>query len=131
MPRFVAFAARVAARISPTSALCGVVYVTWARGVRPWPTARACQTCAALCGRFGNSRPRNIIVRLMAMVSDGLADDAEVVVVEVLSNAVWQSGAANITVEVSVTDELLIEIAGDGRGIPSDDRRRIGLANIA
>ncbi|BBY36343.1 hypothetical protein MMAN_04770 [Mycobacterium mantenii] len=65
------------------------------------------------------------------MVSDGLADDAEVVVVEVLSNAVWQSGAANITVEVSVTDELLIEIAGDGRGIPSDDRRRIGLANIA
>ncbi|BBZ74628.1 hypothetical protein MPRS_57210 [Mycobacterium paraseoulense] len=65
----------------------------------------------------------------MATVSDELADHAEVVVVEVLSNAVWQSAAANISVEVSVTDELLIEITGDGSGIP-DDQRRIGLANV-
>lgn len=67
----------------------------------------------------------------MATVSDELADHAEVVVVEVLSNAVWQSGAADITVEVSVADELLIEITGDVSGIPSDDQRRIGLANVA
>ncbi|MGD1237518.1 GAF domain-containing sensor histidine kinase [Mycobacterium seoulense] len=67
----------------------------------------------------------------MATVSDELAAHAEVVVVEVLSNAVWQSGAENITVEVSVTDELLIEITGDVGGIPSDDQRRIGLASIA
>lgn len=67
----------------------------------------------------------------MTVVSDEQAEHAEVVVVEVLSNAVLQSGTANINVEVSVTDELLIEITGDGRGIPSDDQRRIGLANIA
>lgn len=54
----------------------------------------------------------------MTVVSDELAGHAEAVVVEVLSNAVWRSGVANITVEVSVSDERLIEITGDGRGIP-------------
>lgn len=53
----------------------------------------------------------------MTVVSYELAGHAEVVVVEVFSNAVWRSGAANITVEVSVSDQLLIEITSDGREI--------------
>jgi signal transduction histidine kinase len=64
-------------------------------------------------------------------VSDELAGHAEAIVVEALSNAVRHSGAATIAVEVSVTDELLIEITDDGRGILSDNRRHSGLANIA
>jgi signal transduction histidine kinase len=67
----------------------------------------------------------------MTAVSDELAEHAEAVVVEALSNAVWHSGAATIAVEVSVTDELLIEITDDGRGIPPNNLRRSGLANIA
>lgn len=64
-------------------------------------------------------------------VSDELADHAEAVVVEALSNAVRHSGAASIVVEVSVTDELLIEITDDGRGIPAGNHRHSGLANMA
>ena len=67
----------------------------------------------------------------MNTVSDQLAEHAEAVVVEALSNAVQQSGAVAITLEVSVTDELLIEITDDGRGIPSDNERHSGLADIA
>ncbi|HZE16085.1 MAG TPA: GAF domain-containing protein, partial [Mycobacterium sp.] len=51
-------------------------------------------------------------------VSDELAEHAEAVVVEALSNAVRHAEAATIAVEVSVTDQLRIEITDDGRGIP-------------
>jgi signal transduction histidine kinase len=64
-------------------------------------------------------------------VSDEFAEQAEAVVVEALSNAVRHAGAATIAVEVSVTDELLIEITDDGCGIPSDNQRHSGLANMA
>ena len=67
----------------------------------------------------------------MATVSDELAEHAEAVIVEALSNAVRHAGAATIAVEVSVTDELLIEITDDGRGIPSGNQRHSGLANMA
>ena len=64
-------------------------------------------------------------------VSDELAAHAEAVVVEALSNAVRHAGAAAIAVAVSVTDELLVEITDDGHGIPSDNQRHSGLANMA
>ncbi len=64
-------------------------------------------------------------------VSGELAEHAEAVVVEALSNAVRHSGAATITVEVSVTDELLVEITDDGSGIPDDNQRHSGLANMS
>lgn len=60
---------------------------------------------------------------LMSSVSDELGEQAEAVVIEALSNALQRSRAASITVEVSVTDELLIEITTEGHGIPSDSRR--------
>ena len=64
-------------------------------------------------------------------VSDELGEHAEAVVVEALSNAVRHAGAATIAVEVSVTDQLRIQITDDGRGIPSDNQRHSGLANMA
>nr|WP_232001907.1 MULTISPECIES: GAF domain-containing protein [unclassified Mycobacterium] len=56
----------------------------------------------------------------MTAVSDELAEHAEAVVSEALSNAVRHSRAATIAVEVTVTDELLIEITDDGRGAALD-----------
>jgi two-component system, NarL family, sensor histidine kinase DevS len=64
-------------------------------------------------------------------VCDELAEHAEAVVLEALSNAVRHSGAATIAVEVTVTDELLIEVTDDGRGIACDNQRHSGLANMA
>jgi signal transduction histidine kinase len=64
-------------------------------------------------------------------VSDELAEHAEAVVVEALSNTVRRSRAASITVEVSVTDVLLVEITDDGRGISSESQRHSGLAAIS
>ncbi len=63
-------------------------------------------------------------------VSDELAEHAEAVVIEALSNAVRHSGSATITVAVSVGDELLVEITDDGCGIPADNPRHSGLANM-
>jgi signal transduction histidine kinase len=64
-------------------------------------------------------------------VSDALAEHAQAVVVEALSNAVRHAEAATIAVEVNITDQLHIEITDDGRGIPSDNQRHSGLANMA
>jgi signal transduction histidine kinase len=65
------------------------------------------------------------------VVSGELADDAVAVVVEALSNAVRHSGAATITIDVAVVDELTIDVTDDGRGVPADNRRRSGLSNMA
>ena len=67
----------------------------------------------------------------MTAVSDELAERAEAVVSQALSNAVRHSCAATIAVDVTVTDELLIEITDDGRGVPLDHAHRSGLDEIA
>lgn len=67
----------------------------------------------------------------MSVVPAALADHAEAVVVEALSNAVRHSGARAVTVEVAVGDDLRVEVADNGRGIPADNQRRSGLANLA
>lgn len=64
------------------------------------------------------------------VVTGGLADDAEAVVVEALSNAVRHSGAATVTIDVSVDDDLTVDIRDDGCGIPADNRRESGLSNM-
>lgn len=49
-------------------------------------------------------------------------------------NAVRHSGAASLTVEVTVADDLVVNVVNvvdDGRGIPADNRRRSGLDNIS
>jgi signal transduction histidine kinase len=65
------------------------------------------------------------------VVTGDLADDVEAVVVEALSNAVRHSGAAAITIEISVDDDLSLDIRDDGCGIPEDNHRKSGLANMA
>jgi signal transduction histidine kinase len=67
----------------------------------------------------------------MSVVPETLADHAEAVVVEALSNAVRHSGAHAVTVEVAVGDDLRVEVTDDGHGIPADNQRHSGLANLA
>ncbi|OBH89804.1 histidine kinase [Mycobacterium sp. E2733] len=66
----------------------------------------------------------------MTAVSDELAEHAEAVVNEALSTAVRHSCAATIAVEITVTDELLIEITDDGRGAALDQQTRCELDKI-
>lgn len=66
----------------------------------------------------------------MVAVSSELAGHAEAVVMEAVSNTVRHSGAGSLTVEIAVSDELSIEVSDDGCGIPADNRRRSGLANM-
>ena len=56
----------------------------------------------------------------LSVVDATLADHAEAVAREAVSNAVRHSGAHNLTVNVHVNDELTLEVIDDGRGIPAD-----------
>lgn len=79
------------------------------------------------------SSPIETTVRMAGPLSgiDGeLAEHASAVVMEAVSNAVRHSGARHLTVEVNVADELTIDVTDDGSGIPEENSRRSGLANM-
>jgi signal transduction histidine kinase len=85
-------------------------------------------------GRLTESQDIATAVRISGpvnVVTGELADDAEAVVVEALSNAVRHSGAAAITIDVAVDDDLTIDVNDDGRGVPADNQRHSGLSNMA
>ena len=65
----------------------------------------------------------------LSVVDATLADHAEAVVREAVSNAVRHSGAVNLTVTVRVEDDFSIEVIDDGRGMP-DDITASGLRNL-
>jgi signal transduction histidine kinase len=60
-----------------------------------------------------------------------LAEHAEAVTAEAVSNAVRHSGGTRVTVEVRVADMLTLDIIDNGCGIPVDNPRRSGLANMS
>ncbi|WP_330180135.1 GAF domain-containing sensor histidine kinase [Nocardia sp. NBC_01503] len=66
----------------------------------------------------------------LSVVQPDLADHAEAVVREAVSNAVRHAKAENLTVAVEVADDLTILISDDGVGIP-DDITPSGLNNLA
>ncbi|WP_422747854.1 GAF domain-containing sensor histidine kinase [Mycobacterium sp. WMMD1722] len=65
----------------------------------------------------------------LSVVDAELADHAEAVVSEAVSNAVRHAHATELTVLVKVDDNLSIEIADNGIGIP-DNLTESGLANL-
>jgi signal transduction histidine kinase len=67
----------------------------------------------------------------IAVVDAELADHAEAVITEAISNTVRHSGASRLMLEISAADELAIDITDNGSGIPPDNQRRSGLANMA
>ena len=67
----------------------------------------------------------------MAAVAGELAEHAQAVAAEAVSNAVRHSAASRLTVEVSVDDMLILDVVDNGSGIPADNPRRSGLANMS
>jgi signal transduction histidine kinase len=67
----------------------------------------------------------------MSVIADDLAGHAESVILEAVSNAVRHSGAGQLTVAVTVADELDITVTDDGCGVGADNQRRSGLDNMA
>lgn len=65
----------------------------------------------------------------LSVIEPALADHAEAVVREAVSNAVRHGGATDVTVTVTVDDELRIEVSDNGCGIP-DDITGSGTANL-
>ncbi|HKN99557.1 MAG TPA: GAF domain-containing sensor histidine kinase [Pseudonocardiaceae bacterium] len=63
------------------------------------------------------------------LVPVDLAEHAEAVVREAVSNAVRHAAAANLSVAVSVRDDLVIEVTDDGTGLP-ESIVFSGLANL-
>lgn len=66
----------------------------------------------------------------LSVVEPGLADHAEAVVREAVSNAVRHSGADTITIDIGVADDLTIVVSDNGCGI-ADDITPSGLTNLA
>lgn len=58
-----------------------------------------------------------------------IAEHAQAVLREGLSNAVRHASARRVTVRVDAGDDLVVEVADDGVGMPAD-RRRSGLDNL-
>ena len=65
----------------------------------------------------------------LSVVDAGLADHAEAVVREAVSNAVRHANATTLTVNVKVDDDLTIEVVDNGPGI-SGDITGSGLTNL-
>lgn len=65
----------------------------------------------------------------LSVVDSTLAEHAEAVVREAVSNAVRHGHATEVSVEVRVADDLCIEVRDNGRGI-SGDITESGLANL-
>lgn len=66
----------------------------------------------------------------MTAVGTELADHAEAVTTEAVSNALRHSGASRLTVEISVADMFILNVIDDGCGIPAGNTRHSGLANM-
>ncbi|MGW4631987.1 GAF domain-containing protein [Nocardia sp. NPDC004415] len=60
-----------------------------------------------------------------------LTDHVEAVLREALSNAVHHARASTVAVELTVRDDVTIEVSDDGIGIPAETTHRRGLANLA
>lgn len=75
-------------------------------------------------------RPTLHVSGPLSVVDAGLADHAEAVVREAVSNVVRHAGASTVNVSVTVDDNLTIVVVDDGRGCPSETTRS-GLANLA
>jgi two-component system, NarL family, sensor histidine kinase DevS len=65
----------------------------------------------------------------LSVVDPTLADHAEAVVREAVSNAVRHARATELSIDVKVADDLYIEVLDNGPGIP-DNLTESGLANL-
>lgn len=87
------------------------------------------QAVAQMTGNSG-VRPVLRVSGPLSVVDAVLADHAEAVVREAVSNVVRHAGASTVTVNVTVDDNLTITVTDDGAGL-TDGTTHSGLANLA
>ena len=94
-------------------------------------TTRLRQRLDEAIAQFSTPEVRTTVqfVGPLSVVDAGLADHAEAVVREAVSNAVRHANATTLTVNVKVDDDLTIEVVDNGRGI-SGDITGSGLTNL-
>ncbi|MCH9731689.1 MAG: GAF domain-containing protein [Actinomycetia bacterium] len=82
-------------------------------------------------GAFPSSGVRTSVQYIgpLSVVDATLADHAEAVVREAVSNAVRHANSTALTVTISVDDDLTIEVKDNGRGMPADITGS-GLTNL-
>ncbi|ORW70899.1 histidine kinase [Mycobacterium saskatchewanense] len=66
----------------------------------------------------------------MTAVGGEVAEHAEAVSAEAISNALRHSGASRLTVEINVADMFILDVSDNGCGIPEGNSRHSGLANM-
>ncbi|WP_374026307.1 GAF domain-containing protein [Mycobacterium sp. HNNTM2301] len=66
----------------------------------------------------------------MTAVGGELADHAEAVTAEAVSNAMRHSGGSRLTVDISVADMFVLDVSDNGSGIPDANTRSSGLTNM-
>ncbi|MGO4443350.1 GAF domain-containing protein [Mycobacterium sp. 2YAF39] len=81
--------------------------------------------------QFANTQLRTTVQYMgpLSVVDATLADHAEAVVREAVSNAVRHSGATSLAINVAVEDDLTIEVVDNGRGIEGEITGS-GLTNL-
>jgi two-component system, NarL family, sensor histidine kinase DevS len=97
----------------------------------PSETTQLRQRLDAAIAQFADSGVRTTVqfAGPLSVVGAGLADHAEAVVREALSNAVRHAQASEVSIDVRVEDELCIDVIDNGRGI-SGRVVESGLANL-
>ena len=94
-------------------------------------TTRLRQRLEESVGAYAGYGPRTALTLVgpLSVIDAALADHAEAVVREAMSNAVRHAQARSVSVQVRVEDELSIEVTDDGRGMPADVTAS-GLTNL-
>jgi len=88
----------------------------------PQGTSRLRQRIDEAIAQIAGAQLRTVVqfVGPLSVVDDALADHAEAVVREALSNAVRHAEATSVTVRVRVGDDLCIEVSDNGHGMPKE-----------
>jgi signal transduction histidine kinase len=94
-------------------------------------TSRLRQRLDEAVAQFSSPALRTTVqfVGPLSVIDAGLADHAEAVVREAVSNAVRHADASTLTVSVTVKDELSIEVVDNGKGLSSSITES-GLSNL-
>ncbi|WP_085997175.1 GAF domain-containing sensor histidine kinase [Nocardia pneumoniae] len=67
----------------------------------------------------------------VSVLSSTMFDHVEAVLREALSNVVRHAHASAVSIKLTIGDDVVLEIADNGVGLPEDLSRRSGLANMA
>jgi signal transduction histidine kinase len=92
--------------------------------------SRVLETVDAATDQLGFAPSLRMEGLIDTLVNDDVAENLLAALREALSNAARHSGAGSVDVTVAVTEDVLLSVIDDGRGL-GEGTRRSGLANLA